>query len=50
MQCYKCDEIQVDEMGWICSTNENMSIAYKLLARKPGRKILLAETWYEYVD
>jgi hypothetical protein len=50
MHCCKCDEIQVDEMGRICSKNEDMSNAYRLLARKPRRKILLAGTWYEYDD
>jgi hypothetical protein len=50
MKYYKCDEIQVDEMGRICSTNENMSNAYRLLTGIPGREILLAGTLNECED
>jgi hypothetical protein len=46
----KCDEIQVDERGKICSTNGNMSSAYTLLTGKPGREIPLAGTLFEYED
>jgi hypothetical protein len=40
----------VDKRGRICSANENMSSAYRLLTGKPGRKIPLAGIMFQYQD